>query len=77
MTLHVIFNDDAITTDFIKPESVDLIVTSPPYNLEKDYGDRHDDSLPYADYLHFTYGLAGPSSLLAKARRPSMCKHVP
>lgn len=30
--------------------SIDLIVTSPPYNLAKDY-DGADDDLPYAEYL--------------------------
>lgn len=31
--------------------SVDLIVTSPPYNVDKEYGDEVDDALPYDDYL--------------------------
>jgi len=34
----------------IPAESVHLIVTSPPYNLDKDY-DAHDDALDYSDYL--------------------------
>lgn len=32
------------------PESVDVVITSPPYNIKKDYGTYQDD-LPYADYL--------------------------
>lgn len=34
----------------IPRESVHLIVTSPPYNLDKDY-EAHDDALEYAAYL--------------------------
>lgn len=33
------------------PESVDLIVTSPPYNLGMDYGDGASDQKDYSDYL--------------------------
>ena len=33
-------------------ESVHLIVTSPPYNLEKEY-EEHDDALEYAAYLEW------------------------
>jgi len=34
----------------LPPESVHLIITSPPYNLEKDY-EHHDDNLEYREYL--------------------------
>jgi len=34
-------------------DSVNLIVTSPPYNLEKPYG-THDDALEYDEYLDFS-----------------------
>ena len=34
-------------------ESIDLIVTDPPYNLNKDYG-NNSDSLEFDDYLSFT-----------------------
>jgi len=33
-------------------ESVHLAITSPPYNLEKDY-EQHDDNLEYAEYLEW------------------------
>ena len=36
----------------IAAESVDLIVTSPPYNVEVVYG-AHRDNLSYAEYLEF------------------------
>jgi len=34
----------------LKDESIDFIITSPPYNVEKNYGD-YKDNLPYDDYL--------------------------
>jgi DNA modification methylase len=33
--------------------SVHLVVTSPPYNVNKDYG-KWDDSMPLNEYLEFT-----------------------
>ncbi|MFH1231503.1 MAG: site-specific DNA-methyltransferase [Planctomycetota bacterium] len=48
-----IYNDDIITTDCIKKESVDLIITSPPYNVDIKYG-SHDDKMTYDTYLEFT-----------------------
>lgn len=48
-----IFNDDILTTDHLQPNSIDLIVTSPPYNLNIDYGD-YDDTSSYKDYLEFS-----------------------
>ena len=37
----------------IDPESVDLIVTDPPYNLSKNYG-NNGDNLGHDDYLDFS-----------------------
>ena len=37
----------------IDDESIDLIVTDPPYNLNKNYGNTHD-TLEFAEYLRFT-----------------------
>jgi site-specific DNA-methyltransferase (adenine-specific) len=37
----------------IKDESVDLIVTSPPYNVGKDYG-TYKDNLPFKDYYNWS-----------------------
>lgn len=31
--------------------SVDLVITSPPYNVGKEYGEAVDDDLPYEEYL--------------------------
>jgi len=32
----------------------DLVLTDPPYNLGKDYGDKVNDSLSYDEYLNFS-----------------------
>lgn len=37
----------------IKPSSVDLTITSPPYNVDMPYGSNHD-YLPYEKYLDFS-----------------------
>jgi len=48
-----ILNDDFLSTDYVAENSIDLIVTSPPYNVEIDYG-SYDDQASYASYLDFT-----------------------
>lgn len=48
-----IIKDDFIKTTCIKPNSVDLIVTSPPYNLDIKYN-SHKDDISHEDYLNFT-----------------------
>lgn len=48
-----IYNDDIISIKSIKENSVDLIVTSPPYNVDIKYN-SNDDKLDYATYLRFT-----------------------
>lgn len=48
-----IVNDDVITTQLIDENSIDLIVTSPPYNVDIQYN-SHKDDLSYAEYLEFS-----------------------
>jgi site-specific DNA-methyltransferase (adenine-specific) len=48
-----IVNDDVTKTTDVKPESVDLVVTSPPYCLDIQYGECNDN-IPYEDYLKFS-----------------------
>ncbi|MFN0073787.1 MAG: DNA-methyltransferase [Chloroflexota bacterium] len=47
-----IFNADCTSAPFIPDESVQLVVTSPPYNLGKDYGTARDDAT-YHSYLEW------------------------
>ncbi len=50
----------------LPPHSVDVIVTSPPYNLGIQYS-RYEDSLPQADYLEWTNAWIGAAT---KVLRP-------
>lgn len=38
----------------IADESLDIVVTSPPYNLKKAYGEACKDNMPRADYMAWT-----------------------
>jgi site-specific DNA-methyltransferase (adenine-specific) len=49
----LIINDSVFETDEIEPGSIDLIVTSPPYNVDIKYN-SHDDQLSYKDYKKFS-----------------------
>ncbi len=49
----VIYNEDFLKIKKIPISSVDLIVTSPPYNVDIHYN-SHNDNLSYNNYLEFT-----------------------
>jgi len=49
----VIYKDDILKINLIPNNSVDLIVTSPPYNVDIHYN-SHADNLSYEEYLEFT-----------------------
>ncbi len=49
----IIYNDDFLTTQCVEENSVDLIVTSPPYNVDIHYN-SFDDKIHYKKYLEFT-----------------------
>ena len=48
-----IYNDDLLKTKCIDKGSIDLIITSPPYNVDLRYN-SYDDQIPYKVYLEFT-----------------------
>jgi site-specific DNA-methyltransferase (adenine-specific) len=48
-----IYNDDILAVNSIDDKSIDLIVTSPPYNVDIQYN-SHNDTMSYDDYLSFT-----------------------
>ena len=48
-----IINRNVLTTRAVKKDSIDLVVTSPPYNVDIDYN-SNDDALSYEDYLIFS-----------------------
>lgn len=49
-----IIQDDLIATKEVQEDSIDLIVTSPPYNVDIKYG-SHDDKISYEEYLEFSH----------------------
>lgn len=48
-----IYNNDILKITDIPQSSIDLIVTSPPYNVDIHYN-AHKDNLSYDAYLEFT-----------------------
>jgi len=48
-----IYQEDILKITAISENSVDLIITSPPYNVDIHYN-SHADNLSYEDYLEFT-----------------------
>ncbi|HNX17425.1 MAG TPA: DNA methyltransferase [Methanoregula sp.] len=48
-----IINDDIFVTRRIPAQGIDLVVTSPPYNVDIKYN-SHDDHLTYEQYLEFS-----------------------
>ena len=52
----LIYKDDILKISAIPNNSVDLIVTSPPYNVDIHYN-SHADDLSYEDYLEFTQNI--------------------
>jgi site-specific DNA-methyltransferase (adenine-specific) len=49
----LIINDDFLNTNLIKEGTIDLIVTSPPYNVDIKYK-SYNDAISYKEYLNFT-----------------------
>lgn len=53
MKIEAICGDVLVEMNRIADESIDLIVTDPPYNLNKNYG-KCDDKLEFEEYLNFS-----------------------
>jgi site-specific DNA-methyltransferase (adenine-specific) len=70
-----IYNRDFLALRSIPEDSIDLIVTSPPYNLGISYG-AHDDGAPYGDYLQFTRNWIARCYDLAK-NDGRLCLNIP
>jgi site-specific DNA-methyltransferase (adenine-specific) len=70
-----IYNTDILEIDAIQDESIALIVTSPPYDVDIKYKD-YDDSLPYDQYLDFTRKWL---SKILRLTRPDgrLCLNIP
>ena len=48
-----IINENVLSTKKIDKDSIDLIVTSPPYNLDIKYN-SHNDQISYEQYIEFS-----------------------
>jgi len=70
-----IINDDFLTTTLIEENSIDLIVTSPPYNVDVRYN-SFQDGIPYEKYLEFTEKWLRKAFVLAKPDG-RMCLNIP
>ncbi len=70
-----IYNADILKIDDIENNSVDLIVTSPPYNVDISYS-SHDDKMEYQDYLMFTRKWLSKCYELAKSDG-RFCLNIP
>ncbi|BCD68619.1 site-specific DNA-methyltransferase [Nitratiruptor sp. YY09-18] len=49
-----IYNADILDKNLFDKEFIDLIVTSPPYNVDINY-DSHHDAMSYGEYLDFSH----------------------
>ncbi|MCM8801265.1 MAG: site-specific DNA-methyltransferase [Candidatus Omnitrophica bacterium] len=70
-----IYNDDFLKIDYIKDNSIDLIVTSPPYNVDIHYN-AYNDKISYYDYLIFTRKWLAKCFRLAK-NDGRFCLNIP
>jgi len=70
-----IYNCDFLQTTVLNPETIDLIITSPPYNIGKDY-EVINDSMPYEEYLEFTKKWLGKCYTLLKPDG-RLCVNIP
>ena len=70
-----LYHADFITSDALSDESIDLLVTSPPYNVGIDYAE-HDDTDDYAQYLQFSHDWLNTAYRLM---RPDgrLCMNIP
>jgi len=70
-----IIHGDFLTTTLIPESSIDLIVTSPPYNVDIHYESYRDD-IPYEKYLEFTEKWLSKALRLLKPDG-RMCLNIP
>jgi site-specific DNA-methyltransferase (adenine-specific) len=69
-----ILHEDILNTS-LHENSIDLIVTSPPYNVDIKYGSNHDE-LSYQDYLEFSRNWMSVCYTLAK-NDGRFCLNIP
>ena len=70
-----IYNDDILKINSIRNDSIDLIITSPPYNLDIKYG-AYEDDMSHEDYLTFSKEWLTKCLALTK-KDGRLCLNVP
>ena len=70
-----IINDNFLKTNAIEENSIDLIITSPPYNVDIHYNSFNDD-ISYENYLEFTAEWLKKAYSLVKLDG-RMCLNIP
>lgn len=70
-----LYCDDILKIEDIEDNSIDLIITSPPYNVDIQYG-IHNDKMSYEDYLRFTKDYLKVCHRLAK-EDGRFCLNIP
>lgn len=70
-----IYNDDILKIQNIRENSIDLIITSPPYNVDIKYN-SHNDKMEYDTYLDFTRAWISKCYKLAK-NDGRFCLNIP
>ena len=70
-----IYNEDLLSTQAVAPSSIDLIVTSPPYNVGISYN-THGDDATYEAYLAFMQQCLAKCYTLLKADG-RLCLNIP
>lgn len=66
LELNKIYNEDCLKgMEKIKAEYIDLVITSPPYNIGVKYG-KHKDNLPFEEYLDWMEDLAKKTKRILK-----------
>lgn len=70
-----LYNDDFLTTNCIEDATIDLIVTSPPYNVDISYN-SYNDEISYDQYLKFSEEWFRKAYLVAKSDG-RFCLNIP
>ncbi len=70
-----IYNESCLNIDVIEENTIDLIITSPPYNVSIEYNST-EDSISYQDYLEFTARWLGNCYHWLKSTG-RMCLNIP
>jgi len=70
-----ILNNDILKIDALENETIDLIVTSPPYDVDIKY-ENYNDNIPYSEYLEFTRKWLSKCYDFAKADG-RLCLNIP